>query len=267
MQDILASGHLLPALVIALAAGALSFFSPCVLPLVPGYLAYVGGTAAQPSLPQKVGVQQTGAQSPAAVSAYPANAHPAGKLLLGTTLFILGFTLVFVAFFSLAGTVGAWLLVHERLISSILGAVIIVLGLVFAGWIRPLQRTVKLRIRPAVGVAGAPLLGAAFALGWTPCIGPALSVIFALSLQEGTAVRGALLAVAYCLGLGLPFLAAAAGLGAMGRVSGWVRKHMRQLNLTGAALLVIIGVLMLTGVWTQLLYALQAWLNAYTPLL
>lgn len=252
MQDLISSGSLVLACLVAILAGAVSFFSPCVLPLVPGYLAYVGGSAT------------------AASAAVTGDAAKRGRrrldprLILGSLLFVAGFTVVFVLFFALAGTVGSWLLVHERIITQVMGVVIIVLGLAFIGVLKPLQQTAKVQAKPAAGLLGAPVLGAAFALGWTPCIGPTLGVIFALSLQEATAARGALLGVAYCIGLGLPFVLAAAGLGWMANVSRWVIRHMRQVNLAGGILLLLIGLLMVTGLWSKLMFAMQAWIGTVT---
>lgn len=179
-------------------------------------------------------------------------------------LFVAGFTVIFTAFFAFAGSVGAWLVAHEKTITQILGIIIMILGLVFIGVLKPLQRSVKLGIKPAVGLAGAPLLGAVFALGWTPCMGPTLSVILALSLQDANAARGAILGIFYCLGLGLPFVLLAAGFSWMTNFSNWMKRHIRQVNILGGMGLIAIGALMATGLWAAMLYALQAWIGGVT---
>lgn len=245
--QLIADGQLLVALVIAVAAGLLSFASPCVLPLVPGYLGYIGGLA--------------GADSSAN------SRRSRRRLVLGVTLFVAGFSVIFVAFMALAGSIGVWLLQYQDLITRVLGVVVIVMGLVFVGLFRPFQQTKKLSIAPRAGLIGAPLLGAAFAIGWTPCLGPTLAAISALSVQSGSVGRGALLGLAYCVGLGIPFVLVALGFGWVTSSTAWLRRHTRTLNIIGGAALILIGVLMVTGVWTNLMYWLQAVMNSYvTPL-
>ncbi len=257
LQGIVADGQLLVASLIAIAAGLVSFLSPCVLPLLPGYLAYVSGGA------------QTTAGAPAAAAADPRRAGRAERrrMVLGALLFVLGFTVIFVAMMALAGSVGSWLLRWENVITRVMGALIIVMGLIFMGVFGRAQRTSRLRVKPRVGLAGAPLLGAVFAIGWTPCIGPTLAVIGTLALQGGTAWRGAILAVCYCLGLGLPFVLAAFGFGWITTATTFFKRHIRAMNLIGGGLLIVIGVLMVTGIWSQLMYALQAVMSSYVTLL
>ena len=245
VQQLVADGQLLVASVIALAAGLLSFLSPCVLPLVPGYLAYVGATA----------------------GANPGERPARGRLVLGSLLFVAGFTAVLVAFLAAAGTIGVWLLEWEQLITRVMGAVVILMGLVFIGAFGFMQRTAKLRIKPRTGLLGAPLLGVVFAIGWTPCLGPTLAAIMTLSVQQGSVARSVVLALAYCIGLGLPFVLAAFGFGWMTQTMTFFKRHIRIVNLIGGVLLILIGLLMVTGLWSQMMYALQAVIGGYvTPL-
>ncbi|EYT51832.1 cytochrome C biogenesis protein [Leucobacter sp. UCD-THU] len=245
LQHLVADGQLLVASLIAVAAGLLSFLSPCVLPLVPGYLAYVGSTAGS------------------APGEKPARA----RMVLGSLLFVAGFTAVLVAFLAAAGTVGVWLLEWEQLITRLMGVFVIVMGLVFMGLFGAMQTTKKLRVKPKFGIVGAPLLGAVFAIGWTPCMGPTLTVIMGLSLQQGSVGRSVILALAYCLGLGLPFILAAFGFGWMAQTMTFFKRHIRAVNLIGGALLILIGLLMVTGLWSRMMYALQAVIGGYvTPL-
>lgn len=255
LQGIVADGQLLVASLIALAAGLVSFLSPCVLPLLPGYLAYVSGAA--------------GSSGGSAAAADPRRAARAERrrMVVGSLLFVAGFTAVFIAMMALAGSVGSWLLQWENAITRVMGVVIIVMGLVFIGLFGGMQRTARLRMKPRLGLAGAPALGAVFAIGWTPCIGPTLAVILSLSLQGGTAGRGAWLALAYCIGLGLPFVLAAFGFGWMTTTTAFFKRHIRVVNIIGGVLLIAIGLLMVTGVWTRIMYALQAVMSSYVTLL
>jgi cytochrome c-type biogenesis protein len=244
--QIVFSGQLLVALPLALLAGLVSFASPCVLPLVPGYLAYIGGIASVPT-----GVQR--------------RRRDVRRLLLGVSLFILGFSLVFVAYGAAFGAMGAWLVQWQGLITRILGVVVILMGLVFVGQFAFMQRTAKLAISPATGLAGAPLLGIVFGIGWTPCMGPTLTAIMSLSLDSASPWRGAILGLVYCLGLGIPFLLVALGLGWVTGSVAFLRRHIRAINITGGAMLVVIGVLMVSGLWTQWIYQLQAVISGFVP--
>ena len=244
--QIVFSGQLIAALPLALLAGLVSFASPCILPLVPGYLAYVGGIASVPN----------GAKR---------RRRDVGRLLLGVFLFILGFSLVFVAYGAAFGAIGVWLVQWQGLITRILGAVVIVMGLVFVGQFGFMQRTAKLAISPATGVWGAPLLGIVFGIGWTPCMGPTLSAILSLSLNSASPWRGAILGLAYCLGLGIPFLLVALGLTWVTGSVAFLRRHIRAINITGGIMLVIIGVIMVSGLWTQWIYQLQAVISGFVP--
>ena len=249
MGEIVYSGDLWIALLVALAAGLVSFASPCVLPLVPGYLGYVGGFAG------------TGHSSGSA-GAVPAQR---GRLALGAVLFVLGFSVVFVAFGMLCGATGAALRPWLDPITRVFGVAVIILGLVFVGLFARFQRTAKLPVRPATGLIGAPLLGIVFGLGWTPCIGPTLAAVFALSLDGASPARGAWLAIAYCLGLGLPFILLALGFGWATRSVGFLKRNIRTINVIGGVLLIAIGVLMVTGLWSLWMSQLQAVIGSYVP--
>jgi cytochrome c-type biogenesis protein len=237
--EFIGSGQLYFAVPIALLAGLLSFLSPCILPLVPGYLGYVGG------------VSGNGGKS------------DRGRLLLGVSLFILGFTLVFVAMNAAFGQLGQVLYVHGDLITRISGVVVIILGLVFIGQFTFLQRTVKPSWLPATGIAGAPLLGIVFGIGWTPCLGPTLITITSLSLDGGSPAVGVLLGAAYSLGLGIPFLLVAIGFGWVTTSVRWVKRHIRIVNIVGGALLILIGVLMVTGIWSLFMSWFGAVINGF----
>ena len=180
-------GSMALALPVALLAGLVSFFSPCVVPLLPGYLSYATG----------LGAAEVVEGSPRR-----------GRMLAGTSLFVLGFAVVFVMTGVVAGAAGRLLAEYRDVITRVLGVVIIMLGLIFAGVLRIGQRDLRMQRIPAVGVAAAPLVGVVFALGWTPCLSPTLGVVVNLGFNEGTAVRGGLLGFVYALGLGIPFVLA-----------------------------------------------------------
>ncbi|MBF4571680.1 sulfite exporter TauE/SafE family protein [Herbiconiux sp. VKM Ac-1786] len=248
------SGQLLLAIPIALLAGLVSFASPCVLPLVPGYLGYVSGIA---GIPTSTGSSEAEARKAAK--------DARRRMLLGISLFVLGFSLVFLAYSAAFGALGTWLFRWQDLITRIMGVVVIALGLVFIGQFSFLQRTLKPAFRPATGLAGAPLLGIVFGLGWTPCIGPTLGAIQALSLTSGSAWNGLLLGFFYCIGLGVPFLLVALGLNWVTGSVAFLKRHIRTINIVGGVLLVVIGLLMVTGLWSLWIYELQAVISGFVP--
>lgn len=236
MSDVVASGSLLLAVPIAILAGLVSFLSPCVLPLVPGYLSYVTGMSADPKR---------------------------SRLVLGAALFVAGFAVVFVAAGALVGGIGGVLLRNADVITRVLGVLTIVLGLAFLGVIPGLMRDVRIHKLPAAGLAGAPLLGVVFGLGWTPCIGPTLAVVLTLGANEGSASRGALLAVAYALGLGLPFVLAAFAYSWALRTFKAIRRHSQLITRIGGGLLVAVGVLLVTGLWGELIASMQVLIGGF----
>jgi cytochrome c-type biogenesis protein len=234
---LVADGALWLALPIALAAGLVSFLSPCVLPLVPGYLGFLGGTVAP---------RRSAASGPGR-----------GRLLGSVLLFIAGFTLVFVTVNVLGGAVGSFFLRYADPITRIMGVVVILMGLVFIGLFGLAQRTLRPQTRSSVGLVGAPLLGIALGIGWTPCIGPTLTAIFSVSWNLGDPGRAALLGLAYSLGLGIPFVLVALGFGWATRSIAFFRRHIRIVNILGGVLLIALGLLMVTGVWGMLMAELQ----------
>lgn len=237
-----AGGSLALAVPVALLAGIVSFASPCVLPLVPGYVGFVGGSL--------------GAE---------AGAARRGRVLAGVGLFVLGFAVVFVAFGAVAGGVGAWLTRWQDPVQRVLGVLVVVLGLAFAGLVPFLQNERKVHLAPRAGLWGAPVLGLTFGLGWTPCIGPTLAAILALSLGGGSAGRGALLAAVFCLGLGLPFLLVALGLERSRRLTRWLTRHRLGVLRVGGGLLVVLGLALVTGVWGHWAAWLQGLLTGADP--
>jgi len=233
-QQQASSGSLLLAMPVALIAGLVSFFSPCVIPLLPGYLSYATGLG---------GADLEHARR--------------GRMLAGALLFVLGFSAVYVVVGFTAGSFGTWLIRSRTQLEIVLGVVLVLLGLAFAGLVPFLQRDVRVHTVPAVGLGAAPVLGFLFGLGWTPCIGPTLAAIITLGINEGTAGRGALLAAVYCFGLGVPFIVAAlAYRRALGAFK-VVRRHQQWVTRIGGAMLVLVGLALITGFWDQAVSWLQ----------
>ncbi|MET0694609.1 MAG: cytochrome c biogenesis protein CcdA [Propionibacteriaceae bacterium] len=230
------------AIPVAALAGLVSFFSPCVVPLLPGYLSYATGLGAAEVIE---------------------GSKRRGRMLAGSSLFVLGFAVVFVATGVVAGTLGQVLLEYRQVISRVLGVVVIVLGLMFAGVLRIGQRDLRSQRLPAVGVAAAPLLGVLFALGWTPCISPTLSVVVNLGLNEGSALRGGLLGFVYALGLGIPFVVAGLAFTKMARAVSVLQRHQVALMRFGGLLMVAVGILLVTGYWDVLTGMLRQWMSNF----
>jgi cytochrome c-type biogenesis protein len=235
-------GPLLVAAGVAALVGLIGFLSPCVLPLVPGYLSYVAGLSGSST----------------------DTAHARRRMVAGAGLFVLGFTVVFVAEGVLFGSLGAAIRNHAVAIERVLGVVTIVMGVVFLGGIGFLQREVRIHRLPAAGLLGAPLLGAAFGLAWAPCLTPTVGAVYSLSFDQGTAGRGAFLAACYCLGLGVPFVLVALGVGWVSGALGFVRRHARAVSRVGGVLLIVIGVLLVSGEWNHWMDALRTSVGSRT---
>lgn len=239
--DTASSGNLALTAPVALAAGLVSFFSPCVVPLLPGYLSYVSGVAVT-----ELDVARR------------------GRIVAGALLFVLGFSAVFVAGGALFGAAGQRLLPYRQEISIAAGVLLVVMGLVFLGRLSWLQRDVRAHGVRQVGLLAAPLLGVVFGVGWTPCIGPALGAIFALSAATGTgAVRGGVLAFVYALGLGLPFILVGLAFGTAGRALGFLRRNARRLQIAGGILLTAVGIAIATGVWNAFVTWLRPFIGSF----
>ena len=254
-SGLVTDGPLLVAAAVAALVGLISFASPCVLPLVPGYLAYVSGLVG-------AGAPADESGSGGTATAVRTSVSPRTRMVLGAVLFVLGFTAVFVAFGTAFGGLGRLLLQHADLLNRIFGVITILVGLAFLGWLPFLQRTARITARPAAGLAGAPLLGIVFGLGWTPCLGPTLSAVYSLAFTEATATRGAILGLAYCLGLGIPFVLVALGARWAVGATTFLRRHARTVTRVGGAVLVLVGLMLVTGAWTELMGWLRSWLAA-----
>lgn len=238
-------GSLLLAVPLAALGGLVAVASPCVLPLVPGFLAYASGLSA--------------------AQAYDDAPRRRGRLLLAAALFLAGFTVVFVSAGVLLSPLGSFLLENQDRLERVLGGVTVVLGLAFIG-LPPWRRGgLRLDRRPAVAMAGAPVLGVLVGLGWSPCVGPALAAVMSLGVDPGTAARGGVLAVAYVVGLGAPFLLAALGLSRAVTVLGRVRRHHLAFMRVGGAVLVLVAALLASGGWDAMVTYLQVWGNGFTP--
>ena len=242
MNETVTSGALLLALPIAVLGGLVSFFSPCVLPLVPGYLSYVTGVTGTDLAESR-----------------------RGRMTAGAVLFVLGFTAVFVSGGALFGYFGSTLQEYRETLTTVLGVLMILMGVFFVGlmpWFT--QREFRFHRKPVAGLIGAPLLGALFGIGWTPCIGPTLASVNALALEQASAGRGAILAFAYCLGLGVPFVLAAIAFRKALGAFGWVKKHYVWVMRIGGGMMIVTGVLLLTGAWDSMVATMQGWSSGFT---
>ncbi len=267
-----ADGPLIVGALVAALAGLVSFLSPCVLPLVPGYLSYVTGLAGTQQATESTvdaAPAPAGGGGAAVATATTTTRQASGtraRTFAGAALFVLGFTVVFVSYGAAFGGLGRALFSHQRVIEQVLGVVTVLLGLAFLGLIPRAQRELRLHRLPSAGLLGAPLLGVVFGLGWTPCVGPTLGAVQTLAFNSASAGRGALLSVAYCVGLGVPFVLAAFGFRWLVGAFAAVRRHSIWVTRVGGALLVILGVLVLTGWWDQLMAYLRAWAGTHTGL-
>ena len=235
--DQLAGGFLLVAFPIALLAGLISFISPCVLPLVPGYLSFAAGYS-----------------------------KAKGRVLLGSLLFVLGFSVLFISYGALFGGIGSRISTNEEVITRILGVITIFLGFIFMGRF-PMMRTFSPKIATNGGLIGAPLLGFLFGIGWTPCIGPALATVQTLAFQESSAVRGAILSFGYCIGLGAPFIASGLYLDKSERLRRYLTRRGDLISKIGGALLILIGIAQLLGIWTDLMISLRSMITEFAPVI
>ena len=235
--DQLFSGFLLVAFPIAILAGLISFLYPCVLPLVPGYLSFAAGYS-----------------------------KAKGRVFLGSILFVLGFSVLFISYGALFGGIGSRIATNDETITRILGVITILLGLIFMGSF-PMMRTFSPKIATNGGLIGAPLLGFLFGIGWTPCIGPALATVQTLAFQESSAARGAILSFGYCIGLGVPFIASGLYLDKSERLRKYLTKRGDLISKIGGVLLILIGIAQVLGLWTDLMISLRSMISAFTPVI
>lgn len=237
LVNYLLSGNLILALPIAAVAGLISFASPCVIPLVPGYLTYAAGFSKN-----------------------------RGKIFLGSLLFVSGFTALFVAYGALFGGLGNRISANQGSIARVLGIFTIVMGLIFMGRIN-LLRSFKVNKIANSGLIGAPLLGFLFGLGWTPCIGPALAAVQSLALESASATRGSILSVAYCIGLGAPFILSGAYFDRSNSIRKFLARNGERIAFIGGVILIVIGAMQLTGTWNSLMISLRSTISGFEPLL
>jgi len=233
----LLDGFLLAAFPIAFVAGLISFLSPCVLPLVPGYLSFAAGFS-----------------------------KSRGKVFLGSLLFVFGFSSVFISYGVLFGGIGSTLAVHEVGITRFLGIFTTTLGIIFLG-VFPMSPTLRPKMNTTGGLLGAPLLGFLFGVGWTPCIGPALATVQTLAFQESSAVRGAILSFGYCLGLGLPFIASGLFLDKSEKLRKLLVRHGNVITIIGGIFLLVIGLLQVLGLWSEVMNSLRSLISEFVPVI
>lgn len=270
LAQLVLSGPVLLAMPVAAAAGAVTFLSPCCLPLVPGYLSYVTGMSgsAPDTANEDRGHYQQAIEGGGIATAVTEKPKSHGSVMLGALLFVLGFSTLFSIEGVAVSSVGDALISEQQVISRVLGCAIIVLGLMFMGILSRFTisgRIIRLSYRPRAGLAGAPLLGFMFGLAWTPCSGPTLTAVMALGENSGTALRGGLLAFTYALGIGIPFLMMAAALHRGVHLFGFAKRHARLITQIGGLMLITVGVLEVTGLWAVAIIWLKVhWLVSYT---
>jgi cytochrome c-type biogenesis protein len=235
--DQLLSGFLLVAFPIAILAGLISFLSPCVLPLVPGYLSFAAGYS-----------------------------KAKGRVFLGSILFVLGFSVLFISYGALFGGIGSRIATNDESITRVLGVLTIVMGLIFMGSF-PMMRTFSPKISTNGGLIGAPLLGFLFGIGWTPCIGPALATVQTLAFQESSAARGAILSFGYCIGLGAPFIASGLYLDKSERLRKYLTKRGDLISNIGGVFLILIGIAQVLGLWTDLMISMRSLISDFAPVI
>lgn len=242
--ETVSNGSMLLAIPISVLAGFLSFASPCVLPLVPGYLSYVTGLSHQELMASDSSVKQR------------------SRIIIGTFGFVLGFTLLFVSYGAAFGELGKWLLAYQQQINIVLGVLVVLLGASFLGWLPFFEQDFRPRARLKDGVWTAPILGLLFGLGWAPCIGPTLAAVQTLAFTEGSALRGAALSAFYCLGLGLPFLLIGLGYRKSLVATTFLRRHSRGITRVGGGMMVLIGLALITGLWNEVTRWLQTFASS-----
>ena len=239
--ELVYGGSMLLAIPVAIAAGFLSFISPCVLPLVPGYFSYITGL------------------TESELRASDTNVVQRSRILVATLGFVMGFSFLFISYGLAFGQLGNWFLQNQRIVSMVLGVLVIVMGASYLGWIPALEQDFRPRWRLKDGFWTAPLLGLLFGLGWAPCVGPTLAAVQTLAFSEASAVRGAVLSFAYCLGLGLPFVAISLAYKRMINATKFLRKHARLISQVGGGFLIAIGFAMVSGFWSDITAWIRAW--------
>jgi cytochrome c-type biogenesis protein len=235
--DVVLDGNLIVASSVALIAGLISFASPCVLPLVPGYLSYAAGMV---------------------------EVRSRGRAAFGSLLFVLGFSLLFISYGALFGSLGAKISTNSRLVTVLLGLLTIAMGVIFL-FNQKFYRSFKPLWKVRAGLAGAPVLGFLFGIGWTPCIGPTLGAVQTLSFQESSALRGAILSFAYCLGLGIPFILVGVFFDKSTKLRKFISRRGNYLTLIGGIFLIAIGLLQVTGVWADLMNSIRSFISDFAP--
>ncbi|MEY4347880.1 MAG: hypothetical protein RIS43_299 [Actinomycetota bacterium] len=239
--EVVFSGSMLLAIPVAIAAGFLSFVSPCVLPLVPGYFSYITGL------------------TDTELRASASSVRQRSRIVVATIGFVAGFSFLFISYGLAFGQLGNWFLQNERIVSMVLGVLVIVMGAGYLGWIPAMNQDFRPRWRIKDGMWTAPLLGLLFGLGWAPCVGPTLAAVQTLAFTEANAIRGAVLSFAYCIGLGLPFLLIALAYKKSLRATKFLRAHSRTITRVGAAFLIAIGFALITGLWSDVTASLRIW--------